>query len=238
MIVNLEVDNNNVIENKIKYNNPIEIDKIKQLLNIEELEYASPIIKNILNIKKRNVTYLVNTEREFFAYRVILYLRLSVEDGDLIDGDVSKSIRNQLLLLLDECRKNKWRVVGIFCEDGISGGDDNRPEWKKALNFCKQKRTDIMLCKSQSRFSRSMEMIEKYIHKYFIEWGIRFVGIVDRADTNDKGNKKSRQINGLVNEWMIEEQSVNVRKTVRNKKENGLFVSSNPPYRLFTRPKR
>ena len=53
-----------------------------------------------------------------------------------------------------------------------------------------------------------------------------------------KENKKTRQINGLVNEWQIEEQSANVRRTVRNKKENGLFVSSNPPYRLFERYER
>ena len=165
-------------------------------------------------------------------------MRISEEDGDLIDGDISRSIRNQLLLLLDECRQNKWKVVGIFCEEGISGGNDNRPEWRKSLKFCSQRRTDIILCKSQSRFSRSMEMIEKYIHKEFVEWGIRFVGIVDKADTNIKENKKTRQINGLVNEWQIEEQSANVRRTVRNKKENGLFVSSNPPYRLFERYKR
>ena len=217
------------------YNSPLEINKIKELLDIEHLEYASPIIKEILNIKKANISYIVNNERETYIYRVILYLRLSVEDGDLIDGDISKSIRNQLLLLLDECRKNKWKVVGIFCEDGISGGDDNRPEWIKSLKFCKQKRTDIVLCKSQSRFSRSMEMIEKYLHKDFVQWGIRFVGIVDKADTINKSNKRTRQINGLVNEWQIEDQSINVRKIVRNKKENGLFVASNPLYRIFTR---
>ena len=36
------------------------------------------------------------------GYRVVLYIRLSVEDGDLIDEkDISRSIKNQLLLLLD-----------------------------------------------------------------------------------------------------------------------------------------
>ena len=237
MVINLETVKSKTNSQNL-YNNPLEIDKIKDLLNIEELEYVSPIIKNILNINKKDITYLSEEHKKNFIYRVILYLRISEEDGDLIDGDISRSIRNQLLLLLDECRQNKWKVVGIFCEEGISGGNDNRPEWRKSLKFCSQRRTDIILCKSQSRFSRSMEMIEKYIHKEFVEWGIRFVGIVDKADTNIKENKKTRQINGLVNEWQIEEQSANVRRTVRNKKENGLFVSSNPPYRLFERYKR
>ena len=230
MIVNVEIRKDDELNSENKYNNPLEIKKIKKLLNLEELEYASPVIKDILQIKKNNISYLVNKEKCDFSFRVILYLRLSVEDGDLIDGDVSKSIRNQLLLLLDECNKNKWRVVGIFCEDGISGGDDNRPEWKKSLKFCECNRTDIMLCKSQSRFSRSMEMIEKYLHTEFIKWGIRFVGIVDKADTNNKGNKKTRQINGLTNEWQIEDQSINVRRIMQNKRQNGLFISANPPY--------
>ena len=162
MVINLETVKSKTNSQNL-YNNPLEIDKIKELLNIEELEYVSPIIKNILNINKKDITYLSEEHKKNFIYRVILYLRISEEDGDLIDGDISRSIRNQLLLLLDECRQNKWKVVGIFCEEGISGGNDNRPEWRKSLKFCSQRRTDIILCKSQSRFSRSMEMIEKYI---------------------------------------------------------------------------
>ena len=236
MVINLETieDNKN---HKNLYNNSLEINKIKEMLNIEELEYISPIISNLLNITKTNIVNSSNIETKTVLYRVILYLRLSVEDGDLIDGDISKSIRNQLLLLLDECNKNNWRIVGIFCEQGISGGNDNRPEWRKSLEFCKEKRTDIMLCKSQSRFSRSMEMIEKYLHKYFFEWGVRFVSIVDMADTNKRENKKMRQINSLVNEWQIEEVSVNIRRIMRNKRENGLFISANPPYRICERYK-
>ena len=60
---------------------------------------------------------------------------------------------------------------------------------------------DIILCKTQSRFTRELELVEKYIHGLFPIWGIRFISIVDNADTANKGNKKSRQINGLVNEW-------------------------------------
>ena len=52
-----------------------------------------------------------------------------------------------------------------------------------------------------------MEVVERYIHNKFIEWGVRFVSIVDNADTDVAGNKKSRQINGLVNEWYLEDLS-------------------------------
>ena len=221
--------------------NSLELKKIKELIDIEDIEYISDNVKNILKITKENskksFTFEKRIERTKGIYRVILYIRLSEEDGDLIDGDISKSIRNQLLLLLDECKKRNWKVVGIFCEEDISGVDDNRTEWRKSLKFCECRRTDIMLCKSQSRFSRSMEMIEKYLHKEFVDWGIRFVGIVDNTDTSIKGNKKARQINGLVNEWQIEDQSINTRDVLKKKKSLGLYATAWTPYGYIKNPK-
>ena len=60
-----------------------------------------------------------------------------------------------------------------------------------------------------------MEIAEKYIHGKFLEWNVRFVSIVDHADTNAEGNKKA--INGLINEWDLEDLSDNIRKTLRLK---------------------
>ncbi len=62
-------------------------------------------------------------------------------------------------------------------------------------------------------------MVEKYIHGYFPIWGIRFVSIVDNADTENKGNKKSRQINGLVNEWYLEDMSENIKSVLTDKRK-------------------
>ena len=38
--------------------------------------------------------------------------------------------------------------------------------------------------------------------------------VVDHVDTNDTANKKSRQINGLINEWYLEDLSTNVRSVL------------------------
>ena len=75
-----------------------------------------------------------------------------------------------------------------------------------------------------------MELVEKYIHGLFPLWGIRFVSIVDNADTANKGNKKSRQINGLVNEWYCEDLSKNIRSSFKAKMRNGQFLGSSCPY--------
>ena len=147
-----------------------EVQRIKSHLDATYLKYVSDNVRFLLKLNVVNDTECFEKNDNHYRvighgdkFRVILYIRLSVEDGDVIDGDVSKSIRNQLLILLDECEKRNWVVVGIFCEEGISGADDNRPEWNKSLKFCEYGNTEIVLCKSQSRFSRSMEMIEKYL---------------------------------------------------------------------------
>ncbi len=81
-----------------------------------------------------------------------------------------------------------------------------------------------------------MEMIEKYIHGKFIEWGVRFIGVVDNVDTNIKGNKKARQINGLINEWYLDDLSDNVKATLSTKRKQGDFVGSFAPYGYLVDP--
>ena len=247
MILNVIKEGEYSNNNTNKYadtNDKVQLKRIKELLNEQELKYVSDNIIKLLQIKVVNdlscFELKLKRERRVVKagekFRVILYIRLSREDGDLDDGDVSGSIKNQLLFLLDECQKKDWVVVGIFCEEDESGADDNRPEWLKAIRFAESGNTEIFLCKSQSRFTRSMEMVEKYIHKCFPEWNIRFIGLVDSTDSNDEGNKKSRQINGLVNEWYVEDTSKNTRATLNSMKKNGQFVGNVAPYGYLIDP--
>lgn len=251
MILNVvkecEITNNNIfVATKQDNLEQSQLRRIKELINENDLRYVSSNVRSLLNIKKKNDSncFIMNSKtpnRRVVQigerFRVILYIRLSQEDGDLEDGDVSGSIKNQLLYLLDECKKRDWVVVGIFCEEDISGVDDNRPEWLKSIRFAEVGNTEIVLCKSQSRFTRSMEMVEKYLHKLFPEWNVRFLGLVDNSDTNIVEGKKSRQINGLVNEWFVEDTSINTRTTLRSMKKNGQFTGSFAPYGYQIDPK-
>ena len=143
-----------------------------------------------------------------------IYVRLSSEDRDKKNKtDESESIQNQKTMLINYCIEKGWQINGIYCDEDYSGADASRPAWNQVLKDCEEGRCTIVVCKTQSRFSRDMEMIEHFIHGKFPEWGVRFVAVVDNIDTNVKGNKKTRQINGLVNEWQLEELSDNVKAT-------------------------
>lgn len=55
---------------------------------------------------------------------------------------------------------------------------------------------------------------------------IRFVGMVDGADTSVKGNKKARQINGLVNEWYLEDMSENIKSSLDDLRRKGHHIGA------------
>lgn len=159
--------------------------------------------------------------------KVGIYLRLSNEDKNKTNENIpSESIKNQRNLLIDYIKKNEnFILVDEYCDEDLSGAGTYRPEFERMINDCKHKKLDIILCKSQSRFSRDMEIIEKYINNKFIEWGIRFIGISDNSDTENIGNKKARQINGLVNEWFLEDLSENIKYAFKTKMKQGEFIS-------------
>lgn len=159
--------------------------------------------------------------------RVAIYARLSEEDRDKKNkSDDSESIQNQKSLMLKYAADHGWEVYNIYSDDDYAGADRNRPAFRQLIADAEARKFNIILCKSQARFTRELELVEKYINGLFITWGIRFVSIADNADTDNKGNKKSRQINGLVNEWYIEDMSENIKSVLTNKRENGLHIGA------------
>lgn len=157
---------------------------------------------------------------------VAIYVRLSDEDKNKQSQlDESESIQNQKSMLVDYATQRGWGIYHIYSDEDWSGSDRNRPDFNKLLADAERGKFNIILCKTQSRFTREMELVEKYLHGLFPRWGIRFIGILDNADTEVKSNKKSRQINGLVNEWYLEDLSENIRSVMRHKKQQGQHCS-------------
>lgn len=171
--------------------------------------------------------------------KVAIYPRLSEEDRDKKnETDESESIQNQKSMLIEYAINQDWEIYDIYTDEDYTGADRNRPEFNRLLKDAEARKFDIVLCKTQSRFTRELELVEKYIHGLFPIWGIRFVSIVDHADTNVKGNKKARQINGLINEWYLEDLSENIKCVFNNKRKNGVHIGAFAVYGYKKDPKQ
>lgn len=162
---------------------------------------------------------------------VAIYTRLSEEDRNKIDrADDSESIVNQRHMLTAHAEERGWNVFRIYSDEDYSGSDSTRPEFNKMIADAKERKFQVILCKSLSRFARDVAMVEKYINGYFIEWGVRFISLADYADSAQKGSRKNIQINSLVNQWYLEDLSENIKSVMTHKKKQGQFTGSFAPY--------
>lgn len=169
--------------------------------------------------------------------KVVLYLRLSDEDRDkLTKEQLSESIKNQEVMLREYAKERDWEVIGVYNDEDWSGSDKTRPEFNKMINECESGNVDIVLVKSQSRFARDMELVEKYVHNLFHQWNVRFVTLMEKIDNTKRETKKTSQIIGLTDQWYLEDTSINIRETLKTKRKNGQFTGSFTKYGYIKDP--
>jgi DNA invertase Pin-like site-specific DNA recombinase len=87
-------------------------------------------------------------------FKVAIYLRLSKEDDDF--KEESASITNQRNFLMNFIRANdNFIFMCEYVDDGFSGGDFERPEFKRLMQDIQAGKIDCVIVKDQSRFGRN-----------------------------------------------------------------------------------
>ena len=132
-----------------------------------------------------------NEEMANKVIRAVLYLRLSNEDEGKTKEELSESIKNQELMLTNYAKEQGYVIVGVYNDEDWSGADSTRPEFNKMIKECELGNVDVVVAKTQSRFARDMELIEKYLHNKFHEWHVQFRTVVDRIDNTKRETKKT-----------------------------------------------
>lgn len=92
--------------------------------------------------------------------RVAAYCRVSTEEEEQ-----QSSYEAQRSYYTDKIMTNpEWTMAGIFADEGITGTSaKKRPEFLHMIHLCKQRKIDLVLTKSISRFSRNTVDCLKYI---------------------------------------------------------------------------
>jgi DNA invertase Pin-like site-specific DNA recombinase len=102
----------------------------------------------------------IKTQETQRQLRVAAYCRVSTDDEEQLT-----SYEAQQNYYTDKIMTNKeWTMAGIFADEGITGTSARkRPEFLKMVHLCKQKKIDIVLTKSISRFARNTVDCLNYI---------------------------------------------------------------------------
>ena len=84
--------------------------------------------------------------------RVAAYCRVSTDDEEQLT-----SYEAQRNYYTDKIMQNPdWTMAGIYADEGITGTSARkRPEFLRMIRQCKQKKIDLILTKSISRFARN-----------------------------------------------------------------------------------
>ena len=139
------------------------------------------------NAKEKKVRIIAETinsqENTFLSYRrirVAAYCRVSTKQEEQINSyEVQKKHYTEKINANPE-----WQMVGIFADKGITGTSVlKRDEFNKMIKLCKNKKIDMILVKSISRFARNTVDCLHYtrmlktlgIDVYFEEQGIHSI---------------------------------------------------------------
>jgi len=85
------------------------------------------------------------------ATRAAIYLRCSTDDqkeGDFTTIDTQRTIDG------DHVRERGWALAGEYCDEGKSGTNLNRPDWKRLLMDAEAGLFDVVCVTYMSRLGR------------------------------------------------------------------------------------
>lgn len=158
-----------------------------------------------------------------------LYMRLSSEDENIGESDSIKNQRELLHRFVAEKREFKdWEILE-FQDDGYSGTNFNRPQIKRLLMLVRQKRIDCIIVKDFSRFGRNYIDVCDYLEQVFPLYGVRFIAVNDRYDSNQtKGSSVGMDValKSMVSELYSRDISTKIRSSNKVRWSNGKYLGT------------
>ena len=123
-----------------------------------------------------------------------------------------------------------------YTDDGWSGGNFDRPDWKRLIADIEADKVATVLVKDMSRIGRDYLQTGFYTEVVFRKHHVRFIAIANGIDSNDPGTSEFAPFMNIMNEWYLRDISRKVRVAKRTKGEAGKPVASMAPYGYMKDP--
>ena len=178
-------------------------------------------------------SYIINNEIDTRNYKVGMYLRLSkADDKEERVNELSQSIVNQRELISRCILENGWDLYDEYIDDGYSGTNFDRPDFKRMIEDIKQGKINLVIVKDLSRLGRNSGWTTIYTEEFFPMYNVRFIAINDNIDTFQKnnGNNEFAGMTGFVNDRYCFDISKKIRSNFNIKRLNGQFIGAFAPY--------
>ena len=155
-----------------------------------------------------------------------LYCRLSQDDGR--EGE-SNSIVNQKALLNEYARKNRFKNLRFFVDDGYSGTTFDRPAFREMEKMIENGEIGTVIVKDMSRLGRNYLQVGMYTDIVFPENDVRFIAINDNVDSAVQTEFDMTPIRNFCNELYARDTAKKIKSSFAVKGNHGEHLATRPP---------
>jgi DNA invertase Pin-like site-specific DNA recombinase/succinate dehydrogenase flavin-adding protein (antitoxin of CptAB toxin-antitoxin module) len=199
----------------------------RQLSNISDSKYSGGQHgKSQHNNSQRTGNRSTKNSVALANRKIYLYGRLSNEDAK--HGD-SYSIINQRKILSQYAEERGFKNWEFIYDDGFSGGDWERPAFKKMIEEVESGLVSTIIVKDLSRFGRGYLQSGFYQEILFPKMDVRLISIHENLDSDEGENDITPVIN-LFNEWFLKSTSQKIRAVKHSKGQAGERMAVIPKY--------
>ena len=166
-------------------------------------------------------------------YNTALYMRLSRDDenyGDSVSIETQRTTLHQYV-----AEHPEFHVVSEFVDDGWSGTNFERPQFKRMMDEIEAGNINCLITKDLSRFGREHIMMGYYLEFVFPRLKVRYIAVNDNEDT-DRGLSDFVPFKNLINEFTAKDTSRKEKAAFRAKFLNGERVNCVPPLGYIKHP--
>jgi len=167
------------------------------------------------------------------AKTTALYSRLSRDDE--LNGE-SGSIINQKAMLESYAAQNGFSNVAHFSDDGFSGKDFDRPDWKRLIAEIEKDHIGVVIVKDMSRVGRDYLQTGYYTEVFFREKGVRFIAISNNIDSVNSESGEFAPFLNIMSEWYLRDTSRKIKAAKKTQGMSGKRLTTKPIYGYMLDP--
>ena len=164
-------------------------------------------------------------------FQTAAYIRLSIEDSGKPGSDTIEGQKDLLLAYIE--RQADLRLVEVYCDNGRTGTNFNRPDFERMMEDVRRGRINCIVVKDLSRFGRNYHETSNYLLRIFPFLGVRFVAVNDYFDTETAVETERglvMPLKNFINDTYSRDISRKISSAIETKERRGEFIGVYAPY--------
>lgn len=123
------------------------------------------------------------------------------------------------------------RIYDIYIDDGFSGTNFDRPEFKRLIKDIELKKINMVITKDMSRLGRDYIGTGELVEKFFPEHNVRYIAVTDNIDTYlDSTNNDIAPFKAIMNDFYAKDISKKIKSSLKAKMKEGKYVGGRAPF--------